>query len=182
MIKKGVKGKSKTFLSTVKKSVARNKKLKIPSSSANEKGSERTNIEKILIENFVSLQKVMANLSVSFNELSTKISKLLELFELSAQALAKKDINITKPVDEKKILERLESILDQNKTIARGLTLIHERIGEEASGEVPPTPRPEKAIPTPAPPARPTPLAPSAPKKILPQKEEYQKSPFSTGF
>ena len=47
-------------------------------------------MEKILIENFVSLQRVMTNLSEKFDGLSNNISKLLELFELSATALAKK--------------------------------------------------------------------------------------------
>ena len=37
--------------------------------------------EKILVENFVALQKVMVNLSIKFDNLSGQISKLLELFE-----------------------------------------------------------------------------------------------------
>ena len=130
-------------------------------------------VEKMLVENFVSLQKVMTNLSVRFDELSNQISKLLELFEISANALAKKDINFTKPMDEKKIMDKLESIVDQNKTIARGLTLMHERVGEE-SAEIS---QPEKAKPTPI-----SPPAPGAPKRMFPPKEEYQKSPFSKGF
>ena len=60
---------------------------------------QKKSVEKILVENFVSLQKVLTNLSVKFDELSNNISKLLELFELSATALAKKDINFTKPMD-----------------------------------------------------------------------------------
>ena len=147
---------------TSKKSVKKPAK-KIP--------QKEKNIEKILIENFVSLQKVMTNLSVSFNELSNKISKLLELFELSAEALAKKEIKITKPVDEKKILQGLENISDQNKIIARGLTLMHERIGEEPE-EAPSIPEKASSIPP----------APGAPRKMPPPKEEYQKSPFSQGF
>jgi len=102
---------------------------------------KETSLNDRLVENFVSLQKVMTNLSIKFDLLSNKISNLLELFELSANALAKKEINITKPVDEKKILEQLENILTQNKIIARGLTLVHERIsGQEESEEYTPTP------------------------------------------
>ena len=137
--------------------------------------SKEKNVDKLLIENFVSLQKVMTNLSIKFDLLSNKISNLLDLFELSASALAKKEINITKPVDEKKILEQLENILDQNKVIARGLTLVHERIsGQEEEEEYKP-----KLIET----------QPATPKSFSPLKvpsphpsEGYQKSPFPKEF
>jgi hypothetical protein len=92
---------------------------------------EPSETEKILIENFVSLQKVMVNLSVKFDGLTNQISKLLELFEMSAKALTEKDFDIEKNNKENmKILEKIENVLEQNKTIARGLTLMHEKISE----------------------------------------------------
>jgi hypothetical protein len=95
---------------------------------------EVPDIEKILIENFVSLQKVMVNLSTNFESLSGRISKLLDLFEISAKALAEKDYELEKSNKENaKILEKIENVLEQNKTIARGLTLVHDRIGEPRS-------------------------------------------------
>src|SRR3989338_11062800 len=127
-----------------------------------EKLIQSGNLEVKLIENFVSLQKVMVNLSVKFDELSSQISKLLELFELSATALAKKDINFTKPMDEEKIVNKLNNILEQNKIIARGMALMSE------GGE------PEKAIQPTMPQFRQSP-APS--HGISPTtKGEYQKS------
>lgn len=88
-------------------------------------------VENVLVENFVSLQKVMTNLSVKFDSLTNQISKLLELFEISAKTLAEKDYEIEKNNRENtKILEKIENVLDQNKTIARGLSLVHERINE----------------------------------------------------
>ena len=85
--------------------------------------------EKILVQNFVSLQKVMTNLVVKFDSLSTQISKLLDLFEISAKALAEKDVDSTK--ENKKIFEGINELKNQNKIIARGLTLLHEPQGEE---------------------------------------------------
>ncbi|MFH1325533.1 MAG: hypothetical protein ABIH49_02055 [archaeon] len=86
--------------------------------------------DKILVENFVALQKVMTNLSVSFDNLSTRISKLLDLFEISAKNLAGKDFSIEKSnKNEKEILNKLNTLGDQNKVIARGLTLLHEKDG-----------------------------------------------------
>ena len=123
------------------------------------------NLEIKLVENFVSLQKVMTNLSIKFDELSNNISKLLELFELSAVALAKKDINFTKPVDEEKIMGKLNNILEQNKIIARGMALMGE--GRE----------PEKVIQPVMPQFRQSPASSPMVKK----EEGYQKSPFK-GF
>jgi hypothetical protein len=93
--------------------------------------SLENSVEKILVENFVSLQKVMTNLSLKFDNLTGQISKLLELFELSAKSLAEKDFELEKSnKDNKKIIEKIEGILEQNRTIARGLTLMNEKIEE----------------------------------------------------
>lgn len=128
--------------------------------------SKEKSVETKLLENFVSLQRVMVNLSEKFDGLSNNISKLLELFELSATALAKKDINFTKPMDEEKIIGKLNHILDQNKTIARGLALMSEGVG----GNIP-----EKTTQIAIPQFRQSPVPSST------TKGEYQKSPFK-GF
>lgn len=89
------------------------------------------NVDKALIDNFIALQKVMTNLSVKFDGLTHQISKLLDLFEISAKALAEKDFELEKSNRENaKLLEKIENVLEQNKTIARGLTLMHDRINE----------------------------------------------------
>ena len=82
-------------------------------------------MEQVLVENFVSLQKVMTNLAVKFDSLSGQISKLLELFEISAKTLAEKDYSI-KTEPDKKVAEKLDTLLEQNKIIAKGITLLHE--------------------------------------------------------
>lgn len=93
-------------------------------------------ITNILVSNFASLQKVMVNLSVKFEDLSNQISKLLQLFELSAKALAEKDFDVEKNNrDNTKILEKLENVLEQNKTLARGLTLMHDKMTEPSGSQ-----------------------------------------------
>jgi chromosome segregation ATPase len=101
----------------------------------NKKSTDKSrDTEKVLIENFVALQKVMTNLSGKFDNLAHQISKLLDLFEMSAKALAEKDFELEKINRENmKLLEKIENVLEQNKTIARGLTLMHDRIGEPKS-------------------------------------------------
>jgi len=100
--------------------------------------SEKINIQKninpnkLLVENFVALQKVMTNLSIKFDNLSDQISKLLELFEISAKALAEKEFQAEKgDKNSKKILEKIDNLLEQNKIIARGVALIHEKESSE---------------------------------------------------
>lgn len=106
-------------------------------------GTYRRNpeIDKMLIDNFVSLQKVMVNLSTKFDNLTTQISKLLNLFEISAKTLAEKDFDAEKNNRENaRILEKIENVLEQNKTIARGLTLMHDKITEPPNPYASPLP------------------------------------------
>lgn len=102
-------------------------------------------VEQVLIENFVSLQKVMTNLAVKFDSLSSQISKLLELFEISAKSLAEKDFS-TGEKDDKVVSQKLDNLLEQNKIIARGITLLHEsNSSEEQKMQV----QPQRNLPAP---------------------------------
>jgi hypothetical protein len=96
---------------------------------------EYSDLEKTLIANFVSLQKVLVHLSGKFDDLSGNLSKLLELFEISAKTLAEKELTEPSVVTDqetsnelRKVSEKLNNLLEQNKVIARGLTLMYERI------------------------------------------------------
>ena len=109
----------------------------------------------------------MTHLAMKFDSLTIQISKLLELFEISAKTLAKKDVTINKEQGETKMVEKLDTLLDQNKIIARGLTLLH-------SGPEPIAP--PQLIRQPMPAQRPPmPLQPS-PVKQTTSANGYQKS------
>lgn len=88
--------------------------------------TNQVNIEKTLINNFIGLQKVMTNLALKFDDLSGQISKLLDLFQISAKALAEKDFNVLSKKEHEDILKRLDNMSEQNKVLAKGLTLLHE--------------------------------------------------------
>lgn len=154
----------------------------------------QNNVEKILVENFVSLQKVMTNLSLKFDNLTGQISKLLELFELSAKSLAEKDFELERSnKDNKRVIEKIEGILEQNKTIARGLTLMNEKMDESIMSQdivepLPPIIQPPRLPPPRAvPPSQAFQEAMSAPRSFHPPQikkpivnhggeEEYKKS------
>ncbi|MCK9595791.1 hypothetical protein M0R19_01245 [Candidatus Pacearchaeota archaeon] len=116
------------------------------------KVQEKVSIEKILVENFVSLQKVMTNLVVKFDNLSGQISKLLELFEISAKTLAERE---PEKNENKEVVEKLNGLMEQNKIIAKGLILLHEKREEGVPEEMPAPNREVAPAPMPQiPPAR----------------------------
>jgi hypothetical protein len=86
---------------------------------------EREDFEQTLLDNFVSLQKVLTNLAVKFDSLSDQMSKLLELFEISAKSFAEKS---SKTDIDGESFDKLDTLLEQNKTIARGIMLIEEKM------------------------------------------------------
>ena len=158
--------------STKKRSSAKHKtsKRKIHKSTITQSSSE-LKVEKILIENFISLQGVMTNLSIKLDGLTNQISNLLSLFEVSARALAEKEFDLEKgDKNNEKIFEKIDNLSEQNKIIAKGLTLLHEpSFGQEHN------------LPVQKPIQIPKPMPPPMPKqeKNLGEGmniEEYQKS------
>lgn len=97
------------------------------------KSMTKEELQEALIHNFISLQKALTNLTVKFDELSTNISKLLQLFEISAKSFAEKyssmEDNKTSEID-KDFIKKIDTLLDQNKIISKGIMLIEERVRE----------------------------------------------------
>lgn len=93
--------------------------------------AHNSEINEKLLQNLVELQKVHANLAEKFDSLSRQISQLLNLFENTARTFASNPINQVSEKD-KAFLEKVDKLLEQNKTIAKGLTLMEERIRERA--------------------------------------------------
>jgi len=92
---------------------------------AKKKKPSREEIDQALIDNFINLQRVLTNLAVKFDELSNNISKLLQLFEISAKSFAEKP---GKSGIDEDFLKKLDSLLEQNKVISKGIMLMEERI------------------------------------------------------
>jgi len=95
----------------------------------------------------------------------------LELFEISAKTLAEKDIKLDtgkKGEEDKKVVEKLGVLLDQNKIIARSLTLLHEGPSEMSMP-------PQQLMRQPAPQQRPQIGLQPSPVKAA-ENGEYQRS------
>lgn len=133
---KGKKGKTQIHKTEHKiveiRHVTKHKKSPTPS----EHHSSSSNSEKVLSENLVALQKIMANLALNIDGLSKRVSKLLDLFEVSAKTLAEKDYGIEKSAGfEKELNQKMDTLIEHNKIFAKGLTLLHEKQGFEHNTE-----------------------------------------------
>ena len=93
-------------------------------------------LNSILVENFVNLQKVVTNLATKFEDLSDNISKLLQLFEISARSFSEKlSTSVPEIEKDREFLDKLNRLLDQNKTIAKGLTIMEDKLRERVYGQ-----------------------------------------------
>jgi len=91
----------------------------------------KTEMDQALLNNFINLQKVLTNLTLKFEGLSTNIEKLLQLFEISAKSFAEKVSTLdstNQRESDKDFLNKLDSLLDQNKTISKGILMMEERV------------------------------------------------------
>jgi len=132
MVKKVTK---KTVIETIgddgsKKTVVKEHAPKTVEKKPKQKNMTAREREALLIENFVGLQHAMTNMSIKFGELSDNISKLLQVFEESAKNFISGGKN-----NDKDMLNKIDSLLNQNKTIAQGLVLMEGKLrgrGEES--------------------------------------------------
>jgi uncharacterized protein (UPF0335 family) len=97
------------------------------------KKNKSKGIDNKIIENFVALQRVNTNLAEKFDKLTNQISNLLVLFETAARSFATSP-TVQANEKDKEFLDKIDRLLDQNKTIAKGLTLMEERIRERVYG------------------------------------------------
>jgi hypothetical protein len=92
-------------------------------------------IPKGLIDNFVALQKVQANLAEKLDNLTKQLSELLRLFETTAKGFAENPAVLTSERD-KEFLSKINQLLEQDKVIAKGVVYIEERVDEMEKGMI----------------------------------------------
>jgi hypothetical protein len=96
----------------------------------------------LLLENFVLLQKALSDLAISFKALEQRMQRFLELVEKASQIEAKeigiKEVREIASESETKetkevpsgLAEKIEELLEQNKAIAEGMTLLEKILRE----------------------------------------------------
>jgi conjugal transfer/entry exclusion protein len=93
----------------------------------------RGSLEEQTISSLVELQKVHINLAEKFNKLSNQIENLLGLFELAARNFAKQP-SMQNTEKDKEFLDKIDKLLDQNKLLAKGLSMMEEKMRERVYG------------------------------------------------
>jgi hypothetical protein len=130
---------------------------KITRKKTQKRTSTKSDINKKILENFVELQKVNTELAIKIDKLTHNISDLLELFENAAKSFSSHPA-VRDSEKDKEFLNKIDKLLDQNKTIARGLTLMEEKVRERIKS---PTPQqyqnPTSHYQSPSQPSRPLP-------------------------
>jgi len=98
-------------------------------------------IQKKLIENLVGLQKIYADTAEKFDKLTNQISNLLSLFEGAARTFAQQP-SATNTEKDKEFIDKIDKMLEQNKTLAKGLTMLEEKMRERVYGSHHPMTKP----------------------------------------
>lgn len=91
---------------------------------------------KILIENSVRLQNSLADTLIVMNKLLKQQSEMIEIFREASKHI--NDIDV-KDENLRPLIKRLDDLLNQNRTIARGLVLLEKYVKERATPTAPQT-------------------------------------------
>ncbi|MEK6898691.1 MAG: hypothetical protein AABW79_01185 [Nanoarchaeota archaeon] len=110
-------------------------------------------IEDTLLHNLTELQKVHIHLLERFDKLATNLSQLLALFETAAHSFSTQSPIVNEK--DKDFLEKIDRLLEQNKVIAKGLTLVEEKMRERLYGQNTPQQMPPQQVPRPGMESRP---------------------------
>ena len=96
----------------------------------------KTSVTKELVENNIALQHKTAELILTVSQLTKRMDNMVRIFEDAAK-------HIQSGTDEP-LVRKLDSLLEQNKNIARGLILLEKYVREKATIEdsFPPKPLP----------------------------------------
>jgi len=92
---------------------------------------------KLLIENSISLQKVLTSMTLSLDGLSIDVKKMVDLFEDANKAFeqGKKPLEGKTEKTEMRILqEKINSLIEQNKVMANGIILLEGYLRESIGG------------------------------------------------
>ncbi len=92
---------------------------------------------KLLIENSIALQKVLTNITLSMDDLSKDVKKMVDLFTDANKAFeqGKRPVMDKMEKTEMKILQdKLNSLIEQNKVMANGIILLEGYLREKSGG------------------------------------------------
>ncbi|MEK6927883.1 MAG: hypothetical protein AABX11_05620 [Nanoarchaeota archaeon] len=99
-------------------------------SSESKVANHSHSINEVLVQNLIELQKVHTHLLEKIDKMNNQLSHLLTIFEVAAKNFGENPLNQNSEKD-KEFLNKIDALLEQNKTIAKGLTLMEEHTREK---------------------------------------------------
>ncbi|MDP2908739.1 MAG: hypothetical protein Q8N77_02940 [Nanoarchaeota archaeon] len=87
-------------------------------------GASKDVIIEQLVKNNIALQEKTAELITSIKELTKKMDDMVKIFEEAAKHI--------KEGTDKPLMDKLQNLLEQNKTIAKGLVLLEKYVREKS--------------------------------------------------
>lgn len=95
------------------------------------KSKASSNTIDLLLENTIALQKTLTSLASDLKTLNKKVSELYDLFE-AASASFKETGAMTEGAGgvPQELLDKINALVEQNRTIARGLLLLEKALRE----------------------------------------------------
>jgi len=118
----------------------------------------------LLLENTIALQKTLASLATDLKSLNKKVSDLFELFESASSAFKEGKTGKGERVPSD-IAGKMDMLVEQNKTLAKGLILLDKTLRGKESTE--PSPMMPSSLSR-------TRATKSLKKKPLPEEEEEE--------
>jgi len=98
----------------------------------NEIKTSEKSAARLVIENSIALQKVSAEMAFSLNKLMKEVSELVNVFKEAEKSMRDEKTSDTVFKEEiSSIKTKLDMLIDQNKTIARGILLLESALKPE---------------------------------------------------
>lgn len=86
----------------------------------------------LLLENTIALQKTLTSLATELKTLNKKVSELFELFEAASSAFKEaKTAGAGGAEIPSDIADKIDMLVEQNKTLAKGLLLLEKTVREK---------------------------------------------------
>lgn len=97
-----------------------------------------SSIMNLLLENTIALQKTLVGLASDLKALNKKVSELYNLFETASEAFKEAGaatMETSASEVPQHLLDKINELVEQNKTIAKGLLLLEKALREKETKE-----------------------------------------------
>ena len=118
-----------------------NKNMEKKVKNENKKSVNFNDNIRLLIENSISLQKVLTSMTISLDGLSKDVKKIVDLFEDANKAFEqgkRPGEGKTEKTEMKILHDKLNSLIEQNKVMANGIILLEGYLRESIGGFINP--------------------------------------------